>query len=80
MIVCLLSFVLLAARIPALREFAKSVTPDIMARLGEGGPFAVVVKVSLAVVLAPLSEDCSSAVGSGKHWADAATPLPRSPV
>jgi CAAX protease family protein len=57
MIVCLLSFVLLAARIPALREFAKSVTPDIMARLGEGGPFAVLVKVLLAVVLAPLSEE-----------------------
>jgi CAAX protease family protein len=57
MIVCLLSFVLLAARIPALREFAKSVTPDIMARLGEGGPFAVLVKVTLAVILAPLSEE-----------------------
>jgi len=57
MIVCLLSFVLLAARIPALREFTKSVTPDIMARLGEGGPFAVLVKVTLAVILAPLSEE-----------------------
>jgi membrane protease YdiL (CAAX protease family) len=57
MIVCLLSFVLLAARFPALREFAKSVTPDIMARLSEGGPLAVLAKVSLAVVLAPLSEE-----------------------
>ncbi len=57
MIVCLLAFVLLAARIPALREFAKSVTPDIMARLIEGGPFAVAVKVVLAVILAPVSEE-----------------------
>jgi membrane protease YdiL (CAAX protease family) len=57
MIVCLLGFVLLAARIPTLREFAKSVTPDIMARLGEGGPFAVLVKVTLAMILAPLSEE-----------------------
>jgi uncharacterized protein len=57
MIVCLLSFVLLAAHIPALREFAKSVTPDIMARLGEGGPLAVLMKVTLAVILAPLSEE-----------------------
>jgi hypothetical protein len=57
MIVCLLSFVLLAARIPALREFAKSVTPDIMARLGEGGPLAVLMKVTLALILAPLSEE-----------------------
>jgi hypothetical protein len=57
MIVCLLSFVLAAARIPALREFAKSVTPDIMARLGEGGVLAVVVKVTLALILAPLSEE-----------------------
>lgn len=57
MIVCLLGFVLMAARMPALREFAKSVTPDIMARLGEGGPFAVLLKVMLAVVLAPLSEE-----------------------
>jgi hypothetical protein len=57
MIVCLLSFVLLAARIPALREFAKSVTPDIMARLGEGGPLAVLMKVTLALILAPVSEE-----------------------
>jgi membrane protease YdiL (CAAX protease family) len=57
MIVCLLTFVLLAAHIPALRELAKSVTPDFMARLGEGGPLAVVVKITLAVVLAPLSEE-----------------------
>jgi membrane protease YdiL (CAAX protease family) len=57
MVVCLLSFVLLAAHFPALREFAKSATPDIMARLGEGGPFAALVKVALALVLAPLSEE-----------------------
>jgi membrane protease YdiL (CAAX protease family) len=57
MIVCLLSFVLLAARIPTLTEFAKSVTPDIMSRLGEGGPLALLVKIALAVVLAPLSEE-----------------------
>ena len=57
MIGCLLGFVLLSARIPALRDFAKSVTPDIMARLEEGGPFAVMAKVALAVVLAPISEE-----------------------
>ena len=57
MIVCLLGFVLLAAHFPALREFARSVTPDIMAKLGDGGPVAVLVKVTLAVVLAPLSEE-----------------------
>jgi hypothetical protein len=57
MIVCLLGFVLLAARIPALRDFAKSVTPDIMAHLGDGGPFAVLMKVTLAMILAPLSEE-----------------------
>lgn len=57
MLVCLMTYVLLAAHIPALRDFARSATPDIMERLGEGGPFAVLVKVSLAVILAPVSEE-----------------------
>ena len=56
-IVWLLAIVLLAARSPALREFAKSVTPDVLSRLGHGGPAAVVLQVMLVVVLAPVSEE-----------------------
>jgi membrane protease YdiL (CAAX protease family) len=57
MIALLLIFVLLAARLPALREFARSVTPDVLAGLGEGGPAVTVLKVVLVVALAPASEE-----------------------
>ena len=57
MIIWLLAFILLAAAIPALREFAKSVTPDALSGLGEGGPVVIVLRAALVVVLAPLSEE-----------------------
>ena len=57
MIALLLAFVLLAARLPALREFAKSVTPDVLSGLGEGGPAVSVLKGAMVVILAPASEE-----------------------
>jgi membrane protease YdiL (CAAX protease family) len=57
MIIWLLAFILLAAAIPALREFAKSVTPDVLSGLGDGGPVVVAVRVLLVVMLAPVSEE-----------------------
>lgn len=57
MVVWLLAFVLLAARLPALREFAKSVTPDVLSGLGDGGPAVVLLKVALVLLLAPVSEE-----------------------
>lgn len=57
MIIWLMSFVLLAAALPALRDFAKSVTPDILSGLGEGGPLFAVSRVALVAILAPVSEE-----------------------
>jgi membrane protease YdiL (CAAX protease family) len=57
MIIWLLAFVLLAAALPALREFAKSVTPDVLSGLGEGGAVIVMLRVALVAVLAPVSEE-----------------------
>lgn len=57
MIIWLLAFVLLAARFPALRDFAKSVTPDVLSGLGDGGPAVVLLKLALVVALAPVSEE-----------------------
>lgn len=57
MIIWLFAFVLLAAAIPALREFAKSVAPDVLSGLGEGGPAVMVFRVALVMVLAPVSEE-----------------------
>ena len=57
MIAWLMTFLLLAAAFPALREFARSVTPDVLSGLGEGGPVAEVLGVALMVVLAPVSEE-----------------------
>ena len=51
---------------PALREFAKSVTPEILSGLGEGGPGVLALKVGLVMILAPVSENSFSAVGCGK--------------
>ena len=57
MIIWLMAFVLLAAALPALREFARSVSPDILSGLNNGDPITVSLQVSLVVVLAPVSEE-----------------------
>ncbi len=57
MIIWLMAFVLLASAIPALREFARSVTPDVLSGLGAGGPFVVLLRVVLVLALAPVSEE-----------------------
>ncbi len=57
MIIWLLAFILAAEAFPALRDFAKSVTPNVLTGLGDGGPVGVTLKVVLVVVLAPLSEE-----------------------
>jgi membrane protease YdiL (CAAX protease family) len=57
MIAWLIGFIALAATFPALEEFARSVTPDILAELERGGPEILVFKVALVAVLAPVSEE-----------------------
>jgi membrane protease YdiL (CAAX protease family) len=57
MIIWLMTFVLLTEALPGLRDFAKSVTPDILSSLGEGGPVVVVLRVTMVVALAPVSEE-----------------------
>jgi hypothetical protein len=49
----LLAFIGLAAAFPALREFAKSVTPDVLSALGNGGPGIVAMHVVLVAIVAP---------------------------
>jgi membrane protease YdiL (CAAX protease family) len=53
----LIVFVILADAIPALREFARSVTPESLFGLGGGGPGIVALKVVLVTMLAPASEE-----------------------
>jgi hypothetical protein len=57
MIVWLMAFVVLTAAIPALSDFAKSVTPDVLSGLDDGGPVTVALRVALVVILAPVSEE-----------------------
>jgi membrane protease YdiL (CAAX protease family) len=57
MIAWLMGFIALAATFPALNEFARSVTPDILAELEGGSPEIVLLKVGLVAVLAPVSEE-----------------------
>ena len=57
MIIWLMAFLLLAAAVPALREFAKSVSPDVLAGMTDSGPTVAVLSVLLVVALAPVSEE-----------------------
>ena len=57
MVVWLMAFLLLADAWPALRAFAKSVTPEMLSGLGGGGPGIQVLKVVLVMFLAPVSEE-----------------------
>lgn len=57
MVIWLLTFILLAEAFPALRAFVKSVTPDMLAGLGGGGPIIVVLRIVLVTILAPVSEE-----------------------
>lgn len=57
MVIWLMAFILLTAALPALRDFAKSVTPDVLSGLGEGGPVTIALRLALVVVLAPVSEE-----------------------
>ena len=56
-VVWLFVFILLAAAFPALREFAKSVTPEVLSGMRDGGALGVVLRVGLVAVLAPVSEE-----------------------
>jgi membrane protease YdiL (CAAX protease family) len=57
MVAWLIAVVILADLLPALRAFAKTVTPDFLFGLGHGGPAVAVSQVVLVAVLAPLSEE-----------------------
>jgi membrane protease YdiL (CAAX protease family) len=56
-IIWLLVFVLLAASVPALREFVKSVTPDVLSGMRDSGAMSAFLRVGLVAVLAPVSEE-----------------------
>ncbi|MSP00601.1 MAG: CPBP family intramembrane metalloprotease [Acetobacteraceae bacterium] len=55
--VWLAGFIILMGMFPALRAFARSVTPDVLAGLGDGGPWIVAMRLGLVVFLAPVSEE-----------------------
>jgi uncharacterized protein len=57
MILWLTGFILLTAAIPALRDFVKSVTPDVLSGSGDDGVGMVFLRVGLVAVLAPVSEE-----------------------
>jgi membrane protease YdiL (CAAX protease family) len=50
-------FILLMETFPALREYAKSVTPDVLSGVGDDGAAAALLRVMLIVFLAPVSEE-----------------------
>ena len=53
----LLTMIMLTAIFPAIREFAKSVTPDILTGAAGGGPAFYIARIWLLVILAPLAEE-----------------------
>jgi membrane protease YdiL (CAAX protease family) len=53
----LITFLLLLASIPALREFARSVTPEVLAGGLNGNVAAILARLVLIAILAPLSEE-----------------------
>jgi membrane protease YdiL (CAAX protease family) len=53
----LVTFLILMSAIPALREFARSVTPEILAGGLNGNVLAVLVRLVLIAILAPVSEE-----------------------
>ena len=69
----LLNMIMLSAIFPAIREFAKSVTPDILTGAAGGGPAFYIARIWLLVILAPLAESCFFAAGSGKRFAGPVT-------
>jgi membrane protease YdiL (CAAX protease family) len=56
-IVWLLGFFGLVEAFPALRDFVKSVTPELLSGLDNGGPAVTFLKVTLIAILAPVSEE-----------------------
>ena len=57
MLVWLTGFILLTSAIPALRDFVKSVTPDVLSGGGDDGVGMIFLRVGLVAVLAPVSEE-----------------------
>jgi membrane protease YdiL (CAAX protease family) len=57
MVVWLIGFMSVMQAVPALRDFAKSVTPDVLSDLGHGGAAAAVSQMLLVAIFAPLSEE-----------------------
>jgi uncharacterized protein len=57
MILWLTGFILLTAAIPALRDFVKSVTPDVLSGSGDDGVGMIFLRVGLVAALAPVSEE-----------------------
>ena len=57
MIAWLLCILQLVAAFPALRDFAKSVMPDLLSGTEDRGPGVVILKVGLLAILAPVSEE-----------------------
>jgi membrane protease YdiL (CAAX protease family) len=53
----LTTFLLLLASIPALREFARSVTPEVLSGGLNGNVLAILARLLLIAVLAPVSEE-----------------------
>jgi uncharacterized protein len=53
----LLVFLTLMAAIPALREFAKSVTPQVLSGTGNDTAAVVIPRILLIAILAPVSEE-----------------------
>ena len=57
MILWLTGFIWLTAAIPALRDFVKSVTPDVLSGSGDDGVAMIFLRVGLVAVRAPVSEE-----------------------
>ena len=53
----LTTFLLMLAALPALREFVRSVTPEVLAGGLNGNVIAILARLLLIAVLAPLSEE-----------------------
>jgi membrane protease YdiL (CAAX protease family) len=57
MIIWLGVFITLMGRFPALRDYAKSVTPNVLTGMGDDNIVFVVLRLVLVAVLAPVSEE-----------------------
>jgi membrane protease YdiL (CAAX protease family) len=57
MVIWLAVFITLMGRFPALREYAKSVTPDLLTGMDDDNVAVTVLRLALIAVLAPISEE-----------------------